>query len=355
MIILTCVPAFSVSAADMNTASAFAQKAATIWFMDNYGGFYHIRDLKVIPIKVVKKMESTRYTFSITCETKLKIENVEELPFVAGMRDAVASVQNISNDAEYLIEEYIKDAGRYIGDYYTLALDVVVDVNDANKNEYTLYYQDIQSTFILPITDLLLEEEEMLRSGFESALQIIKSDAAFLTRGYDDYDRIAARDYALTYSSNPIDCYDCGTTCGFRQDRSVWNNSNYYYITNLKHADCADFVSQAMCEGGIPVETNVWDRFNDGPNGWSWTSAPGLKSYMVNKGYWESSTFALCNAGNIIRWVSTSASANHVGMITLNDTVTHRYTAHTNDCKNQIFTNSTYYQNNCEYYMIKGD
>lgn len=354
VLLVTCIGSVGVYALDtapMNQAELIAET----WVNNNYGGYYDIRNLHSTLIKTVKTEDSVQYTIAITCDTRLKVKDAEELPFIKGMRAEAATRTSLSKASSTAIEAYVDEIEGYIGNYYPLSVDVVVEIGNSKKNEpATLYYQDVQATVLLPIEELKIDEAQMMSAGADMVDQLISfSNSA--TRGYDAYDRIAARDYALTYSSNPTDCSDCGTTCGIRQDRTKWNNTDYPYIDNLKHADCADYVSQAMYAGGIPIEAGVWQRFYDGNNGWSWTSGAGLKNYMVNKGYWDLTTFDLCNAGNIIRWLSSSDSANHVGMITLNDTVTHRYTAHTSDRLNYLFTNSNYYQTNCEFYMIKFD
>ena len=112
------------------------------------------------------------------------------------------------------------------------------------------------------------------------------------------------------------------------------------------HNDCANFVSQAMSAGGLP-ENGKWFRTkNVQTASWSasWTSVSAMKNYMTTQGYWSPSNFAMCNAGNILL-----TSSGHVTMITLNDTVTHCYSGHTNDRRNVSFQNNASYQ----YYAIK--
>ena len=77
-----------------------------------------------------------------------------------------------------------------------------------------------------------------------------------------------------------------------------------------------------------------------------WTNVPYMLSYMTSSAhqFWDSSSFAVCNAGNILL-----TESDHVVMITLNDTVTHRYTGHTNDRKGVEFYDEAGYQ----YYAIK--
>ena len=164
------------------------------------------------------------------------------------------------------------------------------------------------------------------------------------TKGFASYDRIAARDYALTYSSNATNYCKCGKLYGV--DYSSWNNDEYPYFPNACHSDCADFVSQAMHAGGIPLDPGKWERLKDGNNDWAWTNIRGLKAYMTSKGYWNESNFSNCNAGNILL-----TSSGHIVMITLNDGITHRYSGHTRDRNNLQFYNLNEYK----YYAINTD
>lgn len=128
----------------------------------------------------------------------------------------------------------------------------------------------------------------------------------------------------MTFTSNAEEwCYD-GELYGVEYD--YWNNSDYPYFDNSCHSDCADFVSQAMHEGGIPIDPGKWERLLDGDYGWTWTFVPVLKDYMLDKGYWDLSNYANCNAGNILL-----TSSSHIVMVVLNDGVTHRYAGHTRD------------------------
>lgn len=48
-------------------------------------------------------------------------------------------------------------------------------------------------------------------------------------------------------------------------------------------------------------------------------------------------TYKTCNAGNIVYW------EGHITLCTLNDTVSHRYTGHTNDRNNSKFSSADAY------------
>ena len=103
-----------------------------------------------------------------------------------------------------------------------------------------------------------------------------------------------------------------------------------------------------MSVGGIP-EKSGWYRDKGGASGtWtqSWTVVPKLKTYMTREDhvYWDESTFALCNAGNIL----ITNSGGHIVMVDFNDGTTHKLTGHTNDRKSYAFGNVSSY----EYYVI---
>lgn len=178
------------------------------------------------------------------------------------------------------------------------------------------------------------------------------------TRGLSTYDRIAARNYAWEHTypgygvntNNPDeDGWLAPNNCGhgYYVDRNYWNDTDYPIDTCLAwghcHNDCACFVSQCLVAGGIPTTEgqNGWEFPTDGDPTYAWHNTGGLKTYMTNNGYWDNSTFAACNAGNVVY-----TDSGHVTLCTLNDTITRRYTAHTNDRNNKIYS-SAY-----EYYVI---
>jgi len=258
-------------------------------------------------------------------------------------------------DLEFTTELILTTPDHYVDEidfsdeYTNLSLDLVISVSDSSKGaDLIMYYQDGMDTTLYPIEVLDLDSDQMYQAG-KSLVDVVAADyesSTYSIKGYSSYDRVASRDYAWEWTGeNVTSCYDDGPTCPIHQDRTQWNNDEYPYISNLKHDDCCDFVSQCMAKGGIPVDDGKWERFLDGDNGWSWTYVPGLVDYMTGEGYWDTSTFAAANAGNVLLW----ASEGHVALITLNDTVTHRYTAHTNDDHNTVFYDSATYV----YYTIK--
>lgn len=170
--------------------------------------------------------------------------------------------------------------------------------------------------------------------------------------GYASYNRVAARDYAWKHTApgsgyntnNPggngwTGANDCGHKLNppVKVDRSYWNDNLYSLATCLNnvnnhcHKDCACFVSQCMRAGGIPYDSGNWGYCLT-----NWHNTTSLKNYMKNKGYWNDGSAAGTNAGNIIYTAS-----DHVVLCTLNDTVTRRYTGHTNDRNNQLYSTTS--------------
>ncbi len=322
--------------------------AVSDWFSANYRPFYNLRNVDLRIIRRFTAREGTRYTVAVFCETQLKAASVEELPFVQGVRAEQSHRQTISSAQNRIVSDIVSQID-FSDTYEPLSLDIVVTASTPTRGtlSLSLAYQDGMSTFLYPIDSLRLDADQMRQEGRQTAALLMDIAAQQTqTRGYASYDRIAARDYAWAWTgTNVTSCYDDGASCSILQDRRLWNNAAYPYITNLKHNDCADFVSQCLFAGGIPTESGKWQRFLDSGNGWTWTVVSSLKNYMTGKGYWDASTFAAANAGNILYWNDNS----HIALITLNDSVTHRYTAHTSDRHNYQFTNTGRY----DFYVIR--
>ena len=296
------------------------------------------------------------YTVSLNCKTKYNYNSVEEIPFVKGLNagfKAQSKLRTINRDETLAVKSFIRDieADAHFGDFTDLTVDVVIVINKNNpqKNLWKMYYQDGVETTLYDINVLSLDYNELYNEGLNSINDVMENYKPITTRGYSTYDRFAARDYARKYSSNPTAwaCYDCGKNCGNKQDRTAWNNDEYKYFDIFKHSDCADFVSQAMSAGGLKESGEWYRKKNVTTKSWgtAWTTVKGLKTYMTNssRNYWDVSSFAKCNAGNILL-----TSDSHVVMVDFNDGTTHKFTGHTNDRKSYVFGNVSTYK----YYVI---
>ena len=184
-------------------------------------------------------------------------------------------------------------------------------------------------------------EQRLCADGKVFCYRTIRSSRDF-KGGYRD-----AGDAKVYNQTNPDgEGYTPTTTCGHvfydddgnpkytYVDRSFWNTTDYpsCMANGHCHKDCACFVSQCMVAGGINP-TNTWYYSST-----KWASASELIKFITSSevgGY--ATTYTNCNAGNIVYWTG------HITLCTLNDTVTHRYTGHTNDRNNSKFSSATAY------------
>lgn len=91
-------------------------------------------------------------------------------------------------------------------------------------------------------------------------------------------------------------------------------------------------LSNVILAGGI-LPTSDWYY-----GSLTWVSASRLIDFITSNevgGY--AVTYKTCNAGNIVYW------EGHITLCTLNDTVSHRYTGHTNDRNNSKFSSADAY------------
>jgi hypothetical protein len=197
----------------------------------------------------------------------------------------------------------------------------------------------------VPIEQLLPKPAaNMEKEGYDSMeTAMLSVENGYKASLYTSYNRLNARDYANRWSSNPSRCYDHGTSCGIRQARNLWNNITYPYYAELCHNDCADFTSQSIKAGGIPMDS-TWKRGTPAKTSLAWVNTGALKNYMLDtKKYWKTSTYAAASAGGVLYTASS-----HVVMIVQNDTVTRKFSGHTNDRNRVNYSNVSGYK----YYVL---
>lgn len=99
--------------------------------------------------------------------------------------------------------------------------------------------------------------------------------------------------------------------------------------------------------GSIIVDGNIHGGWS--PDSVAWINAAGLKNNMLQYGYATKEDAWETNAGN---FAYTTAGQGHIVLVTLNDTVTLAYTAHTTNCKDQPFTQANI-NGGYSFYIIK--
>lgn len=330
--------------------------------IENYSNYYKNIDISLEPKGITTENGIASAVFDTKIELTLKAQKVEDLPFIKGMLNyfnsrkmALSKLQieeayNLVNDWKLELKDYIDKPEPASYAIYK----IVANIGDDGKielNSVKLYASagvskngDDFYPVSLPMFD---SPEKMEKDGAKLMEETLnKSVDPIITNSTVQttytYNRLVARDYANKWTSNAPyngDCY---------MDSSKWNNQQYPYYENAYCNDCADYVSQALHEGGIPIDPGQWERLKDG-NGmypWAWTSVYSLKNYMYTHGHWIPSNFTYANAGCIIRMPEYDY---HTVMIVLNDTIHRQFSGHTNDRKQFEY----YSSNGWEYYTVQ--
>ena len=280
--------------------------------VENYSQYYKNIGVSLEPKTVTIENGVANAAFDAKIDLTLKAEKVEDLPFMKGMLNYLNSKKLIASEAQIeaankLIDDWKLELEDYIGKpeptayaEFKIAANVKND-GTVEKGSVNLYISEPSSTNkgddFYPVPSPMLETvEKMERNGEETMEETFKkaggSPIANNTNGVKyTYNRLAARDYANRWTSNAPDNGDC------LMDASKWNNDDYPWYDNAYCNDCADYVSQALHEGGIPIDPGQWERGNDGG---TWIYVPSLKNYMRNNRHWTVSNFTQANAGNVI-------------------------------------------------------
>lgn len=312
----------------------------------------------------------------VSVDMLLKAQNVTELPYIKGMLEKVkiddskmktalttknnlvnsikSENSNLLSDAQVSIVaqkiNYIANSVKqYIGtvsdaNFY---LKITADIDNSGtiiSDTVKIYvenvegeYDPIESVFPKSQSEMKNEGAEFVNFCIENADELILINVADKNSD-DNVEKMIARstsavNYMLKYTSNPTVC-DCNnSSCSIIQDSSKWNNSSYpYNASTFLHRDCADYVSQALYESGIPTSGNWTVRSS------AWISASALVNHMVDRGIFvKASESEPITGGSIIHM------PGHIVMITYADTVNLRYSGHTRDRKDVVYVSKSDY------------
>lgn len=376
---------------EKDTALAVAENYLTGWFADKLSEHYTLYNFN-FTFSTAELQDHLFNSFGfLEVDHHLRYKSLDELPYVKGMMDALSinSMQAIVDgnfaELESTTSTTFQNSEETLSSAQTQFLAVELkeqfsavqeDMKDFNASYFFHIIANFDGTSLSNITVTLEAEDigylpaeeclpgtaaELYNDGANTAIKFVEKAAAYTegnvadilaTHTYADYDRIAARDYALKYAANPSESCNCGNLSYNRSASfpdgvtySKWNNAEYPYFSLFCHNDCADFVSQAMSAGELPEEGTWFRKKSVSTQSWgeAWTSVKNLKNYMTSNSLWTADDFSTCNAGNILLTSST-----HVTMITLNNTVSHCFTGHTNDRRNVSFSDKSAYV----YYAI---
>ena len=381
--------------------------------IDAYAEHYTLHSVTVID-KFVSKCESGSYDvdFIIDLETELKYDSAAQLPHIRGMTRSLGInsksmttdrlIASLNEDsataaiAEMALEtlektENISSNNRFtaVAKEKTVTQITTTAVADLVTELEDLYIGKISSTILsfratfndrrIPVSvaavaydgsaydaNLLVPPsiEEMEHNGERQLADIVNAAviatensqvATCTAEQKETYHRVTARDYANTWTS---------TQPTGKKDTSKWriasNPNAYAPLYPENNSDCANYVSQAIFAGGIQkTSSSVNDKYHWFASQYgcsiAWENCSSMHFYFTENDYCTSSNFANCNAGGVIFLKDTAGDRYHVVMCVYNDTMTRKYSAHTTDKKEELYTGPESFGDDCaslEYWVF---
>lgn len=255
------------------------------FLIENYRGYYDIDNFKII------STEETNRGIEFTTEFNMTLnKSPKDLPFIKSFRENAATeeARNYSNYLEKYASQFYKKKSK---------TTLVFLMPNGGKNLGDLKFPLHEGT--LDLSAIMIDETRLSNLGAAAATKYKK------VAGEGNYNRKEACSYALEHYS----------------DEPEYENN------------CANFVSNCINHGGIS-ETG---SFHPGSINWITTGfkndGSGLVPYLSRHGYFYKEKFrGKVEPGSIVYWTD----ASHVAIITYQDTVTMKYTAHTKPRRNEI-------------------
>lgn len=309
-----------------------------------YSEYYDIHDTNLSLISTQEDGDTTENTYLYEMTVTLKATSVEEMDYYKGVtayyeiaKTSASKVRTVANQLRISAlsdtqADIYSELNAYIGEEQTLTffLKETFPINNEAAKEI-LFENGLD---YVSWEEMLPANHETLQELGYTKMSDIDSEYA-LTRATDasySYEIAEAVSYMLRYTSNPSSC-NVHTNCSAPVDTTKYNPNYAYYVGydatgKPNHVDCANYISQALSEGGIP-EDNTWK-----PGSNTWVGVSNLTTYMLNNGYWSSVTYNVVQKGDIL----SSTSGSHLMMITAFDGATYRYSGHTYDRRNVTIT-----------------
>ena len=342
---LVMIPSGAVDVAEAEknaVANALIEKIKA-----NYAEYYTIPRISAEVVGVEQNGGNTVYTIAVSLARVLRAESAADLPYVQGMLTEAAQLDAACksvalSDLAVLVNEL---EAEYIGKeqeengLYQVSVPAATARTRAERVESAAYSVVYMDDMLFPVESLRPASQNELREQGKAQARTYTASAVAerqsreaaaasvmsVTAGNDTakmYNRIAARDYIRQYCCNSGAFHIC-----------PYRNTDYGWEDN----DCANYVSQAIHEAGIPMDSTWREGFTDWANvgapynpSLPGNAHPGLSTYMLDQGYFFQTTDKYkAFAGSIVYWYG-----DHVGMVDQNDTVTMTYCAH-NACQKQ--------------------
>lgn len=339
----TAIALSSAPASDMDIADRVLEEV-TGMFTD----IYTISDATALVSDATTNDDgSVTYSVDVSFKRTLKAATAEETPVIQALQAAKAQLNSASEIAavdDYIDSRILDLEGNYIGvaqdttGTFQITLSSVARSSANTDNTVSVSNIEMVSEFgdtTVPsasIAPISASEQTSICADIvadiaASALATRSSTTAVPSSAILHYDRVAARDYARTYSCNSglIGRHGC-------------ENPDYDY----QNTDCCNFVSQCIHEGGLPTD-DVWYPYS---TSWNTTGNVyyGIRDYMVDYGhFFHTTSIGKAFAGSIINLLnSNGTNAGHVGLIDQNDGSTVTLCAHDSCCNSYLVSNWTY-------------
>lgn len=268
-------------------------------------------------------------SYFVEMTATLKADSVEELDYYRGAMQCISensTEAEISSELERKLYDNFSD---YIGMEQVLNFYVAWDFPKSNRSAVgNLMFEDglgyVSAQEIFPPS-----RDELYNNGYnymERSMENVAGNYSVLEKSAANsrFSVLNAVGYSAKYTSNPTSC-NLHSNCGNLVDTTKYNPNYTHYAA--QHSDCANFVSQTLCAGGIPTST-TWKAASS-----TWIGVDKLCQYMLDNGYWEAIDKNAAFVGDYIRY---TGEQRHIVMITAHDGVSYRYSGHTNDRKNVV-------------------
>lgn len=271
-----------------------------------YSEYYDIMDAETTLCSSDEINGNIENIYLLEMEVVLKADSVEQMDYFQGIEsyyemaeenvsrinseDSRLRMKALSCEKECIYEELQEYIGKQQNLIFYIKEIYPID-NESNKEILFENGMDYVSWEVM----LPSGHEELQKNGYARMASIeddlIEEDTS-LQQARASYSVDDAVDYMLKYTSNASSCNICGKgKCSNKVDTTKYNSAYTHYISVGKHVDCANYVSQALYEGGISTD----DTWKAGSSAWIGVSA--LTKYMTDNKYWTSLSYSSVKRG----------------------------------------------------------
>ncbi|MBC7195107.1 MAG: amidase domain-containing protein [Caldisericia bacterium] len=261
----------------------------------------------------------------------LKLKNIEEHPIIKAYEKFIKNNQISKNNKDF-IEKQLKFWKENIYSYITTDQELNLRFKiEIIKNELRIYIEDPFCNYIDANKGIEIKNyDEIEDETYKNLIETFLNSNSKVPEVKLNYNPSSSVNYANTYTSNTTNQVWCG-------DIYVYQNTNYYNPNYYAYycSDCANYVSQSVYAGGIPLDS-TWYPYTS-----SWTYCPDLNTYMWSNYCYLTYYRPYAIPGSICMMdQNDNNNPDHTTLIVYNDGSILKYSAHTHDRKQYILPSS---------------